>query len=114
MFKGGMMELFQQAKQLNEEFTKFQRELETLHFEGSAGAGMVKAKVNGKQEILSVEIAPELVEGKDRQMIQDLVTAAVNQALSTAKEKIAEQMKSRMGGLGGGLGGLASLFGGQG
>lgn len=111
MFK--LNEIFQQAKQMNEEFQKFQQELEKLSFEGASGGGMVKVKVNGKQEVLAIEIDPEVLKLNDKVMLQDLVVAGTNQALRNAKEKVAEEMKSKMGQFTGGLGPLASLFGGK-
>lgn len=111
MFK--LNEIFQQAKQMNEEFQKFQQELEKLTFEGAAGGGMVKVRVNGKQEVLAIEIEPEVLKLNDKAMLQDLIVAGTNQALRTAKDKISEEMKSKMGQFTGGLGPLASLFGGK-
>lgn len=111
MFKIG--EILQQAGQMKAEFEKFQGELEKLTFEGSSGGGMVKVKVNGKQEVLAIEIDPEMLKLNDRAMLQDLVVAGTNQALRTAKEKVSEEMKNKMGQFTGGLGPLASMFGGK-
>lgn len=112
MFKGGMFDIFQQAKQLNEEMAKFQVEMERLQFEGSAGAGMVTVKMSGKQELVSVIIDPSILKSENQQLVQDLVMGATNEALKASKEGMAEAMKSRLGQMGG-MGALAGLFGGM-
>ena len=76
---------------------KVQEELETLTVEGSAGGGVVKVVLTGKQTVESVEIAPEAVE--DVEMLQDLVTAAVNDALSKSQELASEKLSALTGGL---------------
>jgi DNA-binding YbaB/EbfC family protein len=76
---------------------KVQEELETLTVEGSAGGGVVKVMVTGKQTVESVEIAPEALE--DVEMLQDLVTAAVNDALNKSQEMASEKLSSITGGL---------------
>lgn len=103
-----MTEFLQQAKQMNETMQKLQEELAKQELEGMAGAGMVKVRVNGKQEVLSVLIDSQILKAEDKQMVQDLVVAATNDALQLARQKGAEEMQKRMGG----LGNLASLFGG--
>ena len=76
---------------------KVQEELETLTVEGSAGGGVVKVVMTGKQTIESVEIAPEAVE--DVELLQDLVTAAVNDALSKSQEMASEKLGVITGGM---------------
>ena len=76
---------------------KVQEELETLTVEGSAGGGVVKAVATGKQTIESVTIAPEAME--DIEMLQDLVTAAVNEALTRSQEVASEKLGALTGGL---------------
>jgi hypothetical protein len=68
--------------------------------EGNAGGGMVKVFMNGHKNLLSIQISPEVIDPDDIEMLQDLVTAAVNDAIS----KVDEQMKDNLGGLSGGLG----------
>ena len=76
---------------------KVQEELETLTVEGSAGGGVVKIVMTGKQTVESVEIAPEAVE--DVEMLQDLVTAAINDAMSKSQEMASEKLSALTGGL---------------
>jgi DNA-binding YbaB/EbfC family protein len=86
-----------QAQQPMEMLQKVQDELETLTCEGSAGGGVVKVIITGRQTVESVEIAPEALE--DVEMLQDLVTAAVNDALNKSQEMASEKLSSITGGL---------------
>ena len=79
--------------------TKMQEELEAREYEASAGGGMVSVKVNGKKEVLSIEIKPEAVDPDDVEMLQDMVLAAVNEALRTASETSEREMSKLTGGL---------------
>jgi DNA-binding YbaB/EbfC family protein len=85
--------LMQQAAQLQEQMADVQKNLENVIVEGSAGAGMVKVKASGSLKVVSVEIDPSVL-GEDREMLQDLVTAAVNNALEKAREAASAQMSS--------------------
>jgi nucleoid-associated protein EbfC len=85
--------------------TRIQAELADARVEGTAGGGVVKAVVTGKQSLVSIEIDPAAVDPADVEMLQDLVTAAVNDALE-ASRKLAEQKMGALSALGGGLGGL--------
>ncbi len=91
--------LLQQAKQLQERLTSVQDEIANRTAEGRAGGGMVTAVVNGRLEVLRVHIEPSLLESPDRQMLQDLVVAAVNDGLRAARALIAEEMQKVTGGL---------------
>ncbi len=91
--------LLQQAKQLQERLTSVQDEIANRTAEGRAGGGMVTAVANGRLEILRVHIEPSLLESPDREMLQDLVVAAVNEALRAARALIAEEMQKATGGL---------------
>ena len=92
--------LLQQAKQLQERLTSVQEEIAARTAEGRAGGGMVTAVVNGRMELLSVEIDPSLLEKTpDRTMLQDLVVAAVNEALRAARALVADEMQKVTGGL---------------
>lgn len=103
----------QQAQKVQSKMESIQKELENLEVEGSAGGGMVIVKANGKQEVLSIKIEPEVI-SEDIEMLEDLVLAAVNQAMSRAQEEAAEQMKKATGGLMGNLpGGMKIPFSGM-
>src|SRR5215813_8927973 len=91
--------LLQQAKDLQERLTSVQDEIAARTAEGRAGGGMVTAVVNGKFEVLRVNIEPSLLETPDREMLQDLVVAAVNDAMRAARAFVAEEMQKVTGGL---------------
>ena len=91
--------LLQQAKQLQERLTSVQDEIGNRTAEGRAGGGMVTAVVNGRLEVVRVHIEPALLETPDREMLQDLVVAAVNEALRAVRAVIAEEMQKATGGL---------------
>ena len=93
------------AMQMQQEMGRIQAELAETEVEGSAGGGVVKATVTGTQVLRSITIDPSAVDPSDVEMLQDLVTAAVNEALE-ASRRLAEQKMAALGGLGGGLGGL--------
>ena len=97
---GNMQQLARQAQKLQQQMTKMQEELETREYEASAGGGMVTVKVSGKKEVLSIEIKPEAVDPDDVEMLQDLVLAAVNEALRTANDTTEREMGKLTGGLG--------------
>jgi DNA-binding YbaB/EbfC family protein len=105
--KGGMGGLLKQAQKMQREIERIQHELADTRIEGSAGGGMVTAVASGQQELLEVKIDPEVVDPQDVEMLEDLVLAAVNQALENAKAKAEEEMTKATGGLmpnmGGGL-----------
>ena len=82
------------------DLARLQEELGNRTVEGTAGGGMVTARATGKQEILSIEIEKEVVDPEDLEMLQDLVTAAVNEALRKARELAAEEMGKLTGGVG--------------
>lgn len=108
-----MNSIMQQAQKVQSKMESIQKELENLEVEGSAGGGMVIVKANGKQEVLSIKIEPEVI-SEDIEMLEDLVLAAVNQAMSRAQEVAAEQMKKATGGLMGNLpGGMKMPFSGM-
>jgi len=77
---------------------KMQEELKTKQIEASSGGGMVKVTSNGQQEILEIKIEPSLLEEKDIEMLQDLVLAAVNEALNRSREMVQEEMAKITGG----------------
>jgi DNA-binding YbaB/EbfC family protein len=98
-----MNSLLKQAQKMQEDMQMAQEGLADIKVEGSAGGGMVKVTANAKMEILEVHIEEEVVNAEDKEMLEDLVTAAVNQALKTAQEKANEEMQKITGGMLGGL-----------
>lgn len=96
---GNMQQLARQAQKLQQQMSKMQEELEAREFEASAGGGMVTVKVSGKKELIALEIKPEAVDPDDVEMLQDMVMAAVNEALRTASETMEREMGRLTGGL---------------
>jgi len=93
---GGLLE---QAKQLQERLSSVQSEVASRTTEGRAGGGMVTVVVNGRLEVVRVQIDPSLLETPDREMLQDLVVAAVNDGIRAAQQLVAEEMQKVTGGL---------------
>ncbi|MBJ21852.1 MAG: YbaB/EbfC family nucleoid-associated protein [bacterium] len=87
-----MQEMMQRAQQMQSKMGELQEALTARRFAASAGGGMVEATVSGGLRVLAIEIEPTLIQGDDRSMIQDLVAAAVNAALTKAQEAVAEEM----------------------
>lgn len=87
------------AQQMQAEMARVQAELDQLTLEGTAGGGVVTAVVNGHQEVLSITIDPEAVDPNDVEMLQDLITAAVNDGLRRVKQIAEEKMARVTGGL---------------
>ena len=102
----GMGNLQRMAMQMQQEMERVQAELAEAEVEGSAGGGVVRAVVTGKQSLVSITIDPSAVDADDVEMLQDLVTAAVNEALD-ASRRLAEQKMGAMHS----LGGLSGLLG---
>ena len=96
---GNMQQLARQAQKLQQQMNKIQEELEAREYEASAGGGMVTVKVTGKKELVALEIKPEAVDPDDVEMLQDMVIAAVNEALRTASETMEREMGRLTGGL---------------
>ena len=97
---GNMQQLARQAQKLQQQMTKMQEELEAREYEASAGGGVVTVKVNGKKELLGIEIKPEAVDPEDVELLQDMVVAAINEALRQADETVEREMGKLTGGLG--------------
>ena len=95
----GMANLQKMAQQMQHEMLRIQTELESTLVDGSAGGGVVKATVTGKQEVVSIIIDPAAVDPDDVEMLQDLVLAAVNEALRTSRQLAEEKMAAVTGGL---------------
>lgn len=103
---GGMNQaaMMKQAQKMQQELLRMQEEQESKVYCASAGGGMVSASVNGKHEVVNLEINPEAVDPDDVDMLQDMVIAAVNEAMRTADAEAANNMSRLTGGLN--LGGL--------
>ena len=103
---GGMNQaaMIKQAQKMQQEMLRMQEEMENKTYSATAGGGMVKAEVNGKHEVISLEINPEAVDPDDVEMLQDMVIAAINEAMRTADVDSANNMSKLTGGLN--LGGL--------
>ena len=103
---GGMnqMQMMKQAQKMQQELLRMQEEQENATYSAKAGGGMVCATVNGKHELVNLEIKPEAVDPDDVEMLQDMVMAAVNEAMRTADSAAAENMSRLTGGMN--LGGL--------
>ena len=97
--KKGMGGMLKQAQKLQSQMMKMQKELEDKTVEGSAGGGMVKATVNGKNQVLDISIEKEVVDPEDIDMLQDMVMAAVNDALTKSQEMAASEMGKITGGM---------------
>ncbi len=94
-----MNQMMKQVKKMQEQMLKAQEELGTQEFEGSAGGGVVNAIVNGHKKLMSVKIKPEAVDPDDVEMLEDLVVAAVNDALTKAEEVANQNMGKFTGGM---------------
>ena len=95
----GMGNMMKQAQQLQSKMMKLQEELADKTVESSSGGGMVKVTANGRQQILSIQIENEVVDPDDVEMLQDLVLAAINDALAKAQEMVSSEMGKLTGGL---------------
>ena len=96
--KGGMGNLMKQAQEMQSKMAKVQEELSSIKVEGQAGGGMITAIMNGKKELLSIKIE-ESVYSEDKDMIEDLILVAINQAIKNASNASDEKMNSVTGGL---------------
>ena len=101
---GNMQSVMQQAQRMQQQLTKIQEEAGEKEVEATAGGGAVKVVANGKKQIKNIFIDPEAVDPEDVEMLQDIITAAVNEALNMAEEMMNKEMSKVTGGLN--LGGL--------
>lgn len=104
-----IQKLMKEAQKAQRKVAEAQERLASMSVEGSAGAGMVTATATGEGTVTAVRIDPAVVDPEDVEMLEDLVTAAVNEAQRRAKELQEQEMGSAMGGLGG-MGGMGGLF----
>ena len=108
-FRGGMggmnqAAMMKQAQKMQQEMLRMQEEMENKTYSATSGGGMVTAEVNGKHEVVSLTVKPEAVDPDDVEMLQDMIMAAVNEAMRTADTEAANNMSRLTGGLN--LGGL--------
>jgi len=106
MMPGNMNNLMKQAQKMQKQMEETQAELEVKEYEASAGGGVVSVKINGQKEITEIKIAEEVVDPDDIEMLQDLIMAAVNEAIRAQVDDEKEQLSKITGGMGGGFGGL--------
>jgi hypothetical protein len=95
----GLGDMMKQLQKMQTKMAEMQAELEATKVEGTAGGGMVKATLNGKQELLEIKIDPQVIDPSDKEMLEELVVAAVAQA----REKVAELQQEKMSEVTGGL-----------
>ena len=99
---GNMQQLMRQAQKMQQQMMQMQQELDAREYEGTAGGGAVACKVSGKRQLLSLTIQPDAVDPDDVEMLQDMILAAVNDALKKGEETREAEMNK----LGGGMGGM--------
>ena len=102
MFKGNMSKLLKQAQEMQQQIEEVQGQLSEMIVEAESGGGMVTVKVNGKQQVLEVNINQEAM-AEDREILEDLIISALNKALSKAQTDSQEKMNSVAGGMMSGL-----------
>ncbi len=95
-----MNHMIRQAQKMQEDMQNLQAELDERVYDISAGGGMVKLSINGKKEVLSLEIAPEIVDPDDTETLADIITAAVNQAIKQVDDTNASEMQKITGSMG--------------
>ncbi|MBW2055384.1 MAG: YbaB/EbfC family nucleoid-associated protein [Deltaproteobacteria bacterium] len=95
----GMGKMMKQAQQLQSKMLKLQEEMADKTVETSSGGGMVKVVANGRQQVLSIQIEKEVVDPDDVEMLQDLILAAINDALIKSQEMATQEMSKLTGGL---------------
>ena len=103
-----MQSMIKQAQKMQEDMAAMQEELEAREYDISAGGGVVNVKINGKKEIMSVKISPEVVDPDDIETLEDLIVAAVNEAVKKVETDSAEEMQKITGSMG--LPGMPGLF----
>ncbi|MEW9034054.1 MAG: YbaB/EbfC family nucleoid-associated protein [Planifilum fimeticola] len=94
-----MNQMMKQVKKMQAQMAKAQEELARKEVEGTAGGGVVKVRMNGHKQVLGVEIAPEAVDPEDVEMLQDLITAAFNEAMKQVDDMVAKDLGKLTGGL---------------
>lgn len=95
----GMQQMMKQAQKIQAKMMKMQEKLADETVETTAGGGMVKVVVNGKQQVVAIEIEKEVVDPEDVEMLQDLIMAAVNDGITKSQEMVSEKMGQLTGGM---------------
>lgn len=103
-----MSAMLQQAQKMQEEMAALQEELDAKEYDVSAGGGVVSVKINGKKQILSINLAPEIVDPDDIETLSDILVAAVNEAIKRVEDTNAAEMQKVTGALG--MPGMPGLF----
>ena len=96
---GGGMNMMKQVQKMQQDMQKMQAELEAKEYEATAGGGAVTARVSGKKELAGITIDPDAVDPEDVELLQDMIVAAVNEALRTAEHDMNDSMQQLTGGL---------------
>ncbi len=96
---GNMNQMIKQAQKMQDEMTKVQEELAVKEYKATAGGGMVEATVNGKRQVVALNIKPEVIDPEDAEILQDMIIGAVNEAIKLAEEDNEARMSSITGGL---------------
>ena len=96
---GNMNNMMKQVKKMQEQMEKAQQDIEEKEFESTSGGGVVSATVNGKKELLSIKIDPDVIDPEDSDMLEDLIIAAINDAMKKADEYSGQTMGKLTGGL---------------
>lgn len=104
-----MNQMIKQAQKMQEDMAALQAELETREYDISAGGGVVQIKINGKKEILSIKIDPEIVDPDDVETLSDILVAGVNEAIKCVEDTTNAEMEKITGAFGG-LSGMPGLF----
>ncbi len=94
----GLGNILKQAQQIHSKISQLQEEMAQKTVEASSGGGMVNVVMNGRQQVISIRIDPEVVNRDDIDMLQDLIMAAVNEAIKKTQEMVTEEMKRITGG----------------
>jgi len=98
-YKGGQAAMMRQLQKMQEDMARIQEEVENASFSASVGGGAVTAECNGRHELLGIKISPEVIDPDDAEMLEDLVIAAVNEALAKAGDAMEQGMAQAKGGL---------------
>ena len=98
---GNMQQLMRQAQKMQQQMMQKQEELDAREYEGTAGGGAVACKISGKRQLISLTIQPDAVDPDDVEMLQDMIVAAVNDALKKGEETREAEMNKIGGGMGG-------------
>lgn len=99
MIPGNMNNMMKQVQKMQKEMQEAQAKIEEQEFEATAGGGAILVVVNGKKEVIKIELKPEIVDPDDIEMLQDLIMVAVNEALKTADATMSKSMDKLTGGM---------------